>query len=877
MIDQIQPTPIVISPSVAQPKRKPVKKIVKKAAAAKPTCKYAQWSCGAVNTNVTKINETDSKQVKDAKTDVATAGKRLACTGKALIATGAIGSIISIWQLFAARHIVEKILSHQRHGGDHHRGGHGGHHQWGGHGQGHHGHHGGHGGRGHHGHHSDVMTRTEFALIDNFRIMGFLMLSAFIAVSVSGCRALRAVRRGDAKFGDLVWRKTWKRIAWVVAMCAVIHHFGRECKHLLHPEEHEGRPHHWRPEHGEQQWRHHQKWNQMPEEAPEEPEMPETPPMLGEEAEPIQIMIVEAEPEEEDAQLPEPQPEDEQPEEEDGEEPQPEEEEDDEEQESGHGRHLRFRRSHRRKGGKKGRKGKTDKYGKRDNGIRKDIRNHKSKSRKLKAEYEGKSKVELLKELMALKSKIAVNQVKLETEEKFIEVDDKAIKTTEEKLAELIKNPNKNHTVIAEIEILSMMLLEEKNKEAAAKKEVQDETTEIETEKVQADKLWAEIKNMKGNLKRFQRMFEKGDNKKLWAELMQLKKEIAENEAKLKELKEEDAIDLKAIDKTKAAIEHLVKEHASNKTIAELVLLLDQEVDKDNSLKADMSVAEADIKQEIIEAKKIWAEIKNNRGFGGRRHHGGDERRHHRNHRHHENPREELRDIVHEKEDVMHRERKDGWEKKFLNMNDKKMAYEKEEIAKLKKEGADPKKIEYLEKDLEERWAKELDVKKQLEVDAKMIPAENADLEEKWVEFDRDTQHHDGGHQPWWRRHHQNWWGGEGQGHHNRCPGRHGHHGGHDGHHGHHHRHHHCCPVPWILAGLFTAHMIFLHKYRKSLHDLNEAKKAPAVQVDQEQPAGFVAVPIAPTFSINADVDKQEYPVVSQPTNYVISKNNNIQ
>jgi len=111
---------------------------------------------------------------------------------------------------------------------------------------------------------------------------------------------------------------------------------------------------------------------------------------------------------------------------------------------------------------------------------------------------------------------------------------------------------------------------------------------------------------------------------------------------------------------------------------------------------------------------------------------------------------------------MMDRERKDGWEKKFLPINEKKMAYEKEEIEKLKKEKADPKKIEFLEKDLKERWAKEMQIKKQLAVDGKMIPAESADLEEKWENFERDTRdhhrgdrHHGGdGRHHWGGRHH---------------------------------------------------------------------------------------------------------------------------
>lgn len=361
-----------------------------------------------------------------------------------------------------------------------------------------------------------------------------------------------------------------------------------------------------------------------------------------------------------------------------------------------------------------------------------------------------------------------------------------------------------------------------------------------------------------------------------------------------------------------AKIENLKKTHASKKTIAEAGAKYNSEVEQDNVIKADISVEKEDIQKETIEAKKIWAEIE--AGKSHRRHHDGHRQRHHNRHHqrhhngqhqrhhgrpmvgdahhrphpehphhrphhrpHHENPRQEIRSIIHEKEDIMDRERRDGFEKKYLPINEKKMAYEKEEIAKLEKEHADPKKIEFLEKDLRSRWVKEMEMKKELEVDGKMIPAESEDLEQKWENFERDTRGHHPHHRGqgrenhWWGRHHGSearenwisrhpwlarhiWWArhhrGEGSHHRGqRCPGRHGH-GGHGGEHGHHsRRHHHCCPVPFILAAVFAAHLISLHKFRKSLHALDSAKKAPAVQsqvkVDEESSNGFIAIPIA--------------------------------
>ena len=266
--------------------------------------------------------------------------------------------------MFAARHIVEKILSHQHHGGhERHHGG-GGHHWGGRHLHGHrHGHHG----------HSDVMTKTEYALIDNFRIMGFLMLSAFIAISVSGCRALKAVRKGDSKFSDLVWKKTWRRIGWVVLMCVAIHHFGRECKHLLDVHnELRGAPQFGRPEFENR------------------PEGPQYEVVVEEEPQPEDTEEPEQVPQEED---PEQMPQEDEPQEiESGAEAQEDEnddDEDEEETETGPGRHLRWRRNHHRKGGRKGKHNHNHKKG----------QAHK-KSRKLRA---AESKKQLMKELLALK------------------------------------------------------------------------------------------------------------------------------------------------------------------------------------------------------------------------------------------------------------------------------------------------------------------------------------------------------------------------------------------------------------------------------------------------------------------------------------------
>lgn len=95
LIGQIQPNPIVIAP-VAQPKTRLVKKLVKKPSTAKSSGCKGGWGCSGVNKD-NAIKETDSKKVKDAKTDVAKFGRRLTCTAKTMICVGALGAAMSVW------------------------------------------------------------------------------------------------------------------------------------------------------------------------------------------------------------------------------------------------------------------------------------------------------------------------------------------------------------------------------------------------------------------------------------------------------------------------------------------------------------------------------------------------------------------------------------------------------------------------------------------------------------------------------------------------------------------------------------------------------------------------------------------------------------
>lgn len=161
--------------------------------------------------------------------------------------------------------------------------------------------------------------------------------------------------------------------------------------------------------------------------------------------------------------------------------------EDDEEQvEAGPGRHLRRAKKHHRKGGRKGRHGHT-----KSNRHNKKHGDSHTKSRKLAEDPEDEddgtpSKKELLKELFAVKKQLAINEMKLSAEKKFVEVDDKAIVSTKAKLAALVKAKADKKTIA---EVMAALAAEEL-KETEAKKEVGEETVLITNEKAQAKKLW---------------------------------------------------------------------------------------------------------------------------------------------------------------------------------------------------------------------------------------------------------------------------------------------------------------------------------------------------------------------------------------------------
>merc|ERR1712166_557285 len=125
---------------------------------------------------------------------------------------------------------------------------------------------------------------------------------------------------------------------------------------------------------------------------------------------------------------------------------------------------------------------------------------------------------------------------------------------------------------------VAVILAAEEGKKVDATKDMASELKLIKTEKAEVDKLWNEIKSMNGHGKHHKNMMRDGNKKALWKKLKALKKEIAMKDKKLIMDKKMEYLDEKEIGVLKAKVEALVKAHADNKTIAEVIQILTAKV-----------------------------------------------------------------------------------------------------------------------------------------------------------------------------------------------------------------------------------------------------------------------------------------------------------
>jgi hypothetical protein len=217
-------------------------------------------------------------------------------------------------------------------------------------------------------------------------------------------------------------------------------------------------------------------------------------------------------------------------------------------------------------------------------------------------EVAGPTKKELLEKLHAVKKQIVMHESKLKWEEEFVKKDDVMIKETEAKLKKEIaaKAPKK------EIEATEKALKMEKEKEAYVVKDEAVEKKLIKEEMVEAKKLWEEIKNLPGSVEIGDTPSKKELLKKLWAVKKQMYQDEMKLKAEMKMVKYED----QAIIMTEAKLKALVEKKAPKAEIAAVTEALKVEKTKEAELKKDEVVEQGKIKSEAAEAKKLWAEIK---------------------------------------------------------------------------------------------------------------------------------------------------------------------------------------------------------------------------------------------------------------------------
>jgi hypothetical protein len=213
------------------------------------------------------------------------------------------------------------------------------------------------------------------------------------------------------------------------------------------------------------------------------------------------------------------------------------------------------------------------------------------------------SKKELLKELMAVKKQMATNMLKLEADKKFVEMDDKLITVTKEKLAELEKSGATKEQIASVKAALDVEMV----KEAEAKKDEVAETDLITKEKAEAAKLWEEIKNLPGSE-------EKGDTptkKELMKKLYAVKKQLWANEMKIKAEDQLVKYDEQVIAETKTKLAELKKKGAPQKEIDAVTQALKLEVEKEGDIQKDEATRKELVTKEQAEVKEIIEEIKN--------------------------------------------------------------------------------------------------------------------------------------------------------------------------------------------------------------------------------------------------------------------------
>ena len=77
------------------------------------------------------------------------------------------------------------------------------------------------------------MTRTEFHLIDNFRIISFFCLLKSVAICAIGFKTLFAIKKSTSGFTNLVFKKNLFRIAFIIVISMFTAHFVKDTHNVM--------------------------------------------------------------------------------------------------------------------------------------------------------------------------------------------------------------------------------------------------------------------------------------------------------------------------------------------------------------------------------------------------------------------------------------------------------------------------------------------------------------------------------------------------------------------------------------------------------------------------------------------------------------------
>lgn len=99
------------------------------------------------------------------------------------------------------------------------------------------------------------MTRNEFHIIDNYRIIAFLGLLMSISLCAIGCKTLMSIHKANTGFANKVFKKNLFRLAFFLVTSMAVHHFIKDTTNVV--EKHMDKFGEQRM--GPQRYRHHKK------------------------------------------------------------------------------------------------------------------------------------------------------------------------------------------------------------------------------------------------------------------------------------------------------------------------------------------------------------------------------------------------------------------------------------------------------------------------------------------------------------------------------------------------------------------------------------------------------------------------------------------